>query len=25
MHVKPDTDFTRVSDLVNAVEGGHPC
>ncbi len=25
MHVRPDTDFTRVSDLVNAVEGGHPC
>jgi hypothetical protein len=25
MHVKPDTDFKRVSDLVNAVEGGHPC
>jgi hypothetical protein len=25
MHVRPDTDFKRVSDLVNAVEGGHPC
>ena len=25
MHVRPDTDFTRVSDLLNAVEGGHPC
>jgi hypothetical protein len=25
MHVKPDTDFKRVSDLINAVEGGHPC
>jgi hypothetical protein len=25
MHVRPDTDFKRVSDLVNAVEGEHPC
>jgi hypothetical protein len=25
MHVRPDTDFKRVSDLLNAVEGGHPC
>ena len=25
MHVRPDTDFTRVSDLLNAVESGHPC
>lgn len=25
MHVRPDTDFERVSDLLNAVEGGHPC
>ena len=25
MHVKPDTDFKRVSDLLNVVEGGHPC
>jgi hypothetical protein len=25
MHVRPNTDFKRVSDLLNAVEGGHPC
>ena len=25
MQVRPDTDFTRVSDLLNAVESGHPC
>ena len=25
MQVRPDTDFTRLSDLLNAVEGGHPC
>ena len=25
MHVRPDTDFKRVSDLLNAVEGGNPC
>ena len=25
MHVRPDTNFERVSDLLNAVEGGHPC
>jgi hypothetical protein len=25
MHVRPETDFERVSDLLNAVEGGHPC
>ena len=25
MHVRPDTDFKRVADLLNAVEGGHPC
>jgi hypothetical protein len=25
MHVRPETDFRRVSDLLNAVEGGHPC
>ena len=25
MHGRPDTDFKRVSDLLNAVEGGHPC
>jgi hypothetical protein len=25
MHVRPDTDFKRVTDLLNAVEGGHPC
>ena len=25
MHVRPETDFKRVSDLLNAVEGGHPC
>jgi len=25
MHVRSDTDFKRVSDLLNAVEGGHPC
>jgi len=25
MHVRPDTDFKRVADLLNAVEGGYPC
>ena len=25
MHVRPETDFKRVSDLLNAVESGHPC
>jgi hypothetical protein len=25
MHVRPDTDFKRVADLLNAAEGGHPC
>jgi hypothetical protein len=25
MHVRPETDFKRVSDLLNAVEGGHSC
>ena len=25
MHVRPDTDLKRVADLLNAVEGGHPC
>lgn len=25
MHVRSNTDFRRVSDLLNAVEGGHPC
>ena len=25
MHVRPDTDFKRVADLLKAVEGGHPC
>jgi hypothetical protein len=25
LHVRPDTDFKRVADLLNAVEGGHPC
>ena len=25
MHLRPDTDFQRVADLLNAVEGGHPC
>ena len=25
MHVRPDMDFKRVSDLLNAVEGVHPC
>ena len=25
MHVRPDADFKRVADLLNAVEGGHPC
>jgi hypothetical protein len=25
MHVRPNTDFKRVSDLLNAVESGHPC
>ena len=25
MHVRRDTDFNRVSELLNAVEGGHPC
>jgi hypothetical protein len=25
MHVRPNMDVRRVSDLLNAVEGGHPC
>jgi hypothetical protein len=25
MHVRSNMDFKRVSDLLNAVEGGHPC
>jgi hypothetical protein len=25
MHVRPNMDFNRVTDLLNAVEGGHPC
>lgn len=25
MHVRPNTDFKQVTDLLNAVEGGHPC
>ena len=25
MHVRPNMDFKRVTDLLNAVEGGHPC
>jgi len=25
MHLRPDTDFKRVTDLLNAVEGGLPC
>jgi len=25
MHVRPNMDIKRVSDLLNAVEGGHPC
>ena len=25
MHVRPNTDFKRVTDLLNAVESGHPC
>ena len=25
MHVRPNTDFKRVSELLNAVEGGHSC
>ena len=25
MHVRSNTDFRQVSDLLNAVEGGHPC
>ena len=25
MHVRPDTDFKRVTDLLNAVEGGLSC
>ena len=25
LHVRPDADLMRVSDLLNAVEGGYPC
>jgi hypothetical protein len=25
MHVRPTMDFKRVSDLLNAIESGHPC
>jgi hypothetical protein len=25
MHVRPNMDFRRVADLLNAVEGEHPC
>jgi hypothetical protein len=25
MHVRPNADFNRLADLLNAVEGGHPC
>ena len=25
MHARPNMDFNRVTDLLNAVEGGHPC
>jgi len=25
MHVRPNMDFRRVTDLLNAIEGGHPC